>query len=148
MAKGRCRLGRRRFAHGSLLTNNHFQEPLQDVFERLIQAEADRLPGRGIAGMRLDLGSQVVATGRSLKTFSAEGCEQTEDVNFSGRSFGEFQVFGRLAEVGFCEEHRADGKLLGEGSRRCWIRCFFDISLDNSIYTIKMAAKINLWDTK
>ena len=118
VAKGRHRLGRRRSVPGGLLTDNHFQEPLQDVFKRLIQAETDRLPGGGVTGMRLDLCGQLVATGRSLKAFSAEGCEQTEEIDFSGGAFGEFQVFGQLAEIGFREEYRADGKWLGGSWRR------------------------------
>jgi hypothetical protein len=42
-------------------------------------------------------------------------------INFSGRAFGEFQVFGQVEEVGFREKQRADGKMFGGGSRR-WPR--------------------------
>ena len=94
---------------GDLLPENHFQQPLQNVFKRLIQAEADGLPGGGAAGKRLDLCGEIIAAGRSLQALGADRGQQMDDINFSGRAFGEFQVFGQLEEVGFREEQRADG---------------------------------------
>jgi hypothetical protein len=72
---------------------------LQDVFKRLIQAEVDRLPGGSAAGKRLDLCGQVIATGRSLQAFGTDGGQQIDDIDFSGRAFGELQVFGQFEEV-------------------------------------------------
>lgn len=123
----------RRSSPGRFLADNPFQEPLQDVFKRLIQTEADRLPGRGVTGLRLDLCGQIVATGRSLQAFRAEGGEQTEEVNFPGRAPGELEVFGELEQVGFSEEDGADGKGFGRG--------FLNILVYNSINTIIMTAK-------
>ncbi len=69
-----------------------------------------------VAKQRGRLGGQVVATGRFLKAVRADGGgEQTEAINFPGGPQGEFAVFGQLAEVGFGEQDRAEGKRLGGG---------------------------------
>jgi hypothetical protein len=116
---------------------------LQDVCERLIKAEADRLPGGSAAGEGLELCGQVIATGRSMNALRAEGGEQIDDIDFSRRAFGEVQVLGQLAQVWLGEEDRADGKLSGGGLRRGRFRGFFDISLYNSIYTITLSKNKN-----
>jgi hypothetical protein len=141
IAKAMFQLSRGRSVPGDLLPKNHFQQPLQNVFKRLIQAEADGLPGGGAAGKRLDLCGEIIAAGRSLQAFGADRGQPMDAINFSGRAFGEFQVFGQVEEVGFREKQRADGKMFGGGSRRCRLRRFFDIFLDNSIYTIIMVGK-------
>ena len=121
IAKQRRRLGRRQSLPGDLLADHLFQQPLQDVFKRLVKAEADGLPGGGGARQRLQLGGQIVATGRALKPFGANGCEQTEDINFSGGALGEFQIFGELEQVWPGEKDGADGELFRGGGRcgRC-----------------------------
>jgi hypothetical protein len=115
VAKQRGWLGGGSVLPGELLPDHLFQQPLQEVFKRLVQAAADGLPGGSGAGKGLPLGGQVVATGRSLKAVRADGGEQTEAINFPGGSQGEFAVFGQLAEVGFGEQDRAEGKRLGGG---------------------------------
>jgi hypothetical protein len=94
-----------------LLTQNLFQQPLKEIVESLIKAKADGLPGWGSDGNSLNMGGQVVATGRSVKALLAEGGKQINHINLSGRAPGEFQVFGQLKEMGFGEDHRAEGKL-------------------------------------
>ena len=56
----------------SFRADHLFQELLEDIFKGLIQAEADRLPGGGMAGKRLDLCGQVIAAGRTLEAFVAD----------------------------------------------------------------------------
>ena len=102
--------------------------------EGLVKAEVDGLPGRGAAGNTFDMRSQVVATGRSVKALLTEGGEQINHINLSGRALGELQVFGQLEEVGFGEEHRAEGKMFG--GRKDGYGGFFESLPDNSINTI------------
>ena len=81
------------------------------MFECLVKAKVDGLPGGRAAGYSLNLGGQVVETWRSVKAFLTDGGEQIDNINLSGRALGEFQVLGQLAKVGFGEDHGADGKL-------------------------------------
>ena len=76
-----------------------------------------------------------------MKAECADGFDQADDINFPGRSSGEFQVFGEFKEDLFGEKDRADGKVVGVGLKRRGTMRFFNIFIDNSIYTIIMASK-------
>jgi hypothetical protein len=84
---------------------------LKDVVESLVEAEADGLPGWGAAGNSLNMRGQVVATWRSLQALPTKGGQQINHINLSGRAPGEVQILGQLEEVGFGEDHRAEGKM-------------------------------------
>jgi len=88
------------------------------VVESRVQAEVDGLAGGGAAGNSLNMGGQIVATGRPLRALLTDGGEQSHDINFPRSAPGEVQISGQLEEVGFGEDDRAQGKMFCGASRR------------------------------